>query len=278
MKKLSRGIAALLLVAALTLTSVLDAWAGPPPQDLGPSDLLSHLKQTAQGELDINWDSSTGIPDFILGNIPLDGLAGVSADPDTKARSFIRYYSRLFKLKDSDNEFSLVSNAPDELGMIHLKFQQYYQGVKVYGSQLAVHLKNHTVTAVNGRYTPDISLSVTPEVSSQEAEQAAVKDLAARNASVVPGKTELVVYNAVDGPHLAWTTRLASDNPPGRWVYFVDAHNGSVINKYDTIKSARDRLTYTANYGTALPGSLVVTESGPLPGADAVAINAHNNI
>jgi len=84
-----------------------------------------------------------------------------------------------------------------------------------------------------------------------------------------------VVYNHNGKTYLTWKTRLISADPLGEFIYYVDAHTGEVIDKYNDLKFALDRKTYDAANGTNLPGTLKRSE-GQGDIGDATLDSAHN--
>ena len=64
--------------------------------------------------------------------------------------------------------------------------------------------------------------------------------------------------------------------PSASSFYYVDAHTGEMIDKYNDLKFTLDRTTYDAANGTNLPGTLKRSEGQPDIG-DATLDAAHNN-
>src|SRR5262249_44673369 len=62
-----------------------------------------------------------------------------------------------------------------------------------------------------------------------------------------------------------------------RELVLVNARNGFVELHFNQVETARNRLTYTANNGTTLPGTLVCNEANPCisPPIDAHVAAAH---
>ena len=96
----------------------------------------------------------------------------------TQAKQFLRHSKSLFRISDTYDDFTLKKVTKDDLGMTHAKLQQIYKGVPVFGSELILHSNAvNTIKAVNGRFTPDLSLDVTASISSENALNIALIDL-----------------------------------------------------------------------------------------------------
>ena len=87
---------------------------------------------------------------------------------------------------------------------------------------------------------------------------------------------ELIIYQFNNQTYLAWKTVLASEQPLGEFVYYINASNGEIINTYNNLQHAMDRRTYDAGNGTSLPGSLRRSE-GDGPTGDVILDGAHDN-
>jgi len=263
-----------LLVIVLGLTLSSSVLSNPPPQP-PPPQLFQAMREEAGGDLEAYWDEATGVPRFLSGRIP----SPPGPDAEAIARGFLRRYKNLYKMRDPDAELSTLRVATDRIGMDHVRFQQVYQGLPVFGAQMITHLRGKEITSVNGAYIPEIEVSVEPALSGEEAIEIAKGDLGDEEAVLSEEGTELGIYHDGEEGHLAWQLRLFSYAPLGRWVYFVDAHEGQIILKFNTIDTAKRILTYDAENGTSLPGTLVCdSDIDPTCTAgDTVEQNTHNN-
>ena len=228
----------------------------------------------ADGEIaQIRWDAATGIPAFLTGSItpPSNG------SPLVEAVAFFDANKDLYRMTNPGAELVEKRQVVDEMGMVHLHMAQVYKGIPVFGSEMSVHFSSgNKIQTVNGRYVPDIELSVDPKVTSDAAIATALNDLGSPAAPSTFEPPQLVVYSPdVKQSLLAWQITLANDDPPTRMVYFIDAQGGGVASRYDALESVKNRQTYTAGNGTSTPGSLLISEGGS--SGDSVAQAAHNN-
>ena len=144
-------------------------------------------------------------------------------------------------MTDPASELRLKRTQSDDLGMKHLRFEQYYNGLRVIGGELVTHFtEDGILKTVNGNFEPEINIGTSPSIQDQEAIQAAQRDLESFFGKGNPGQAELVVFPWEGNYFLAWRLFLYSDTPMGRWEYFVDASNGDIIYKANRIMNAND--------------------------------------
>ena len=161
---------------------------------------------------------------------------------------YLKDISGMLRISKPEEEFSTISTDIDKIGQTHIKMQQVFKGVKVYGSELAVHLdKRNQVNVFNGRSIPTPKLAdVDPTISAERAIDRAAADLGT-NIEKILAKTatfkhladfspesELVIYTKTgdNESKLAWHLTIYPSTME-RWEYFVDAKNGSIIHKYN---------------------------------------------
>lgn len=156
-----------------------------------------------------------------------------------------------FGLKEPSTELSLRRLDVDRLGHRHLRFDQLYNGVRVYGAQMLSHISTDDIlTTVNGHYESDLSISVLPSIPASEAMQVAIGDLTVGRNKRSEGRAELVIFPWEEAKYLVWNLTLLTDAPQGRWEYFIDAHSGKIILKANRIMTAEAVGTGTSVMGT----------------------------
>ncbi|GAB3729008.1 hypothetical protein GCM10027594_11110 [Hymenobacter agri] len=152
----------------------------------------------------------------------------------------------------------------DELGFVHQRFAQYYQGIRVEHADYIVHSKGGAVEAINGDFEKIAGLSTTPTVSEQAALTQALNKVGARkymwqtseaNAEAFKPTGELVIVrdNRVEnGPQvLAWKFNVYAAQPVSRAYVYVNAHTGDVVLTDNIIKHA----AATGSFATAYSGT-----------------------
>ena len=153
----------------------------------------------------------------------------------------------------------------DQLGFVHQRFAQYYQGIRVEHADYLVHSKSGAVESINGDFDRISGLDVTPSVSQKVALNSALAHVGARtymwqtgeaNAESFKPAGELVIVRdgrtGANGPRvLAWKFNVYAAAPVSRAFIYVDARNGQVVLQDDIIKHA----AATGTFATAYSGS-----------------------
>lgn len=215
--------------------------------------------------------SASGLPLFIES----EGTEAVKKSAknqsvETIGKFYLEDIKGLLRVSNPSEEFINISKKADALGQTHLKMQQVFKGIKVYGSEVIIHLdKSGQVQTFNGRNRPTPQLnSIAPKVSFQQALSNVERDLGKQlpNSSAIKtglnsllnpsaSEEELVIYTVDDEAIL---TRHITVFPSAidRWEYFIDANTGKVLDKfYHTCKFhvAFDENHTESNVSVTLP-------------------------
>ncbi len=197
-------------------------------------------------------DAATGLPVFIerksgpsvSANAKKMGGARLSvAAAATATYQFMGQVRGLLKLENPQEHFTVSRTETDELGQMHVRLTQTYQGVPVLGSELVAHLTDGDVTLLNGHYQPiPTKLSTKPALALTEASERALQDV--RKTSNVrsfgdnilkmkSSEGELCLFPTPDGgAKLAYQLTMRP-NLLERWEYVIDARTGEVLDKYN---------------------------------------------
>jgi len=172
---------------------------------------------------------------FISGNPKL--TTRNLSTPEDKGLNFLENAKPLLQVANPTEEFVAVNTEVDELGMTHVKFQQQYQGIPIYGSEMIYHYDARS-QFLNGRHQPTPQLtSVTPSLDNNAMEASLVARIG-EVASVAndkfglfseaePIKGELVVYKG----QLAYQVTVYK-TIIDRWEYIIDAHTGAELSAH----------------------------------------------
>ncbi len=207
---------------------------------------LTQGPQVKPWEISVNRHPKTGMPvavNFAQGSFI--GLAGNEAEAEGVIADIFSSIGYLYGLKDA-NELTPIATNTDKLGQTHIKLQQVYQGVPVYGAQLIVHFYTDGSAMVNGRNQPSPAITSTnPTLDADAANSLAITDVATRDYyrpltdaerdMTHQHQPELVVYpsrNNFGQFNLAWHVTMHNTFMKV-WEYFVDAKTGEVLNAYD---------------------------------------------
>ena len=211
---------------------------------------LPHLivPERHQRDLQITRSSDTGIPIFIEGNMdyPMRTFLGKS-ELESNCLSYLDAIDNLLRIDHATEAFAITDIQEDDLGQQHVRMQQFYQGIPVYGAEIILHLHNNQVQRFNGRSLPSPNLSsIEPAITQIAATQSTVDDISQSTTmkhlehlelELVGGqqqKATLVIYYTNNQPQLAWHVEIAP-NLHHRWAYFIDAQTGSILNKHSLL-------------------------------------------
>jgi pseudolysin/vibriolysin len=168
-------------------------------------------------------------------------------DPVEASLAFVQAQRTVLGV-DPHAAFSVLRNAITADGNNHVRLQQTYDGVKVWGSDIVVHSDSENVTGVDGHVLGTLSnLDLVPSLADTTAATIAKSEYAksATNAAATRysrDSSELVVFPMEDGSaRLAWHVVFATNGkagPAGIWNYFIDAHDGSVVQMFNNLQTA----------------------------------------
>jgi len=195
---------------------------------------MTFQRDAANGLTVLSRDADA-LPIFISGNPKLTTRS--LSTPADRGFNFLENAKPLLEVISPSEEFVAVSTEVDELGMTHVKFQQQYQGVPVYGSEMIYHYDARS-QFVNGRHqaTPELT-SVTPSLDAETMEAELVTRIGAVASvendkfgiftKVKPIKGDLVIY----GGQLAYQVTVYK-TIIDRWEYIIDAHSGAELSAH----------------------------------------------
>src|SRR5574341_591068 len=157
-------------------------------------------------------------------------------DKSASAMAFLSRYKELFLLSNPQTELILQSQHLDRNRHSHLRFQQVYQGLRVWGSQVTVHFhRDGYIKSVTGRWEPTPEIDVNPALNSEQVIEIAKGELKQGRFRKDP-VAELIIFPWEGKTYLAWQVTLEADMVH-LWRYFVDAKSGEIILKYNDVKN-----------------------------------------
>ena len=181
------------------------------------------------------------------------------------ALTYLEFAGSLMSIENPNEEWQMLSNITDELGMDHVKFGQVYNGIPIYGSEVIVHGDTKSINSLNGRYyaTPE-SIKTTPSITQDKASEITRTDLGDIKLNILDkfklfsenhNSSSLVLLPTTEGLKLAYHITIYK-NIVSRWEYFIDATNGKVLEKHESICKFHNHSTdhkCSHNSATAVP-------------------------
>ncbi|MEI6563926.1 MAG: M4 family metallopeptidase, partial [bacterium] len=234
----------------------------------------------ARPDLAVRWDEHHGIPSTVSGldlmggsqgrGVGVTGAAiasGAAGEVQLKqqAVSVMGKLGGLYGIQDAGQEFAPHSVATSESGYRHVRLNQAYKGLPVFGGQVIVHFDGKgTARTVNGAYQPIGNLDVVATLTGEQAVDAAMADQKAMGKfpGTVTAGPELVIfaYGGVE-PSLAYQVTVSYKNGTdmGRWRYWINAATGAILLRYNDIPS----ISAPSSGGSAtITGSILTQEGG----------------
>lgn len=224
------------MIVGVILISI-SASAASRPGNAVPASAFASAKARiiqANGTEKIELNPAFGTAERVSGLFSTPGT-GTKAE---KSLEFIAGKRDVYRIDQPENEFKILDESTDDLGLSHVRFQQVYRGVPVWGNQIIVHFADDTtIYLTGGQIMPTPDINVVPSISEIDARNAALNDLKGTidtTGAII--QSEVVIYPNEGDPRLSRLLTITdSDNPSFRWRVFVDAQTGSVLFKFNDI-------------------------------------------
>lgn len=250
-----------------------------------PSDSQTYMNLiTKKSGLKVTVDEN-GMPSMIEGipsnmaNIKKGSLRNARMSAlASSAYNYLEAVKPYLKIANPDTELNIIKNETDEIETTHLRMQQIYKGVPVYGGEMILHQKaDEDVSLLNGHFYPTPSLEdVKPSLSDDNVGKIAIGDIS-KTSIVKPmtatemtilkyekPKTELIIYHQnekADAERLAYHVTVRP-NFLERWVYVIDANSGEILDKYNYTCTLDGVATATARDLNGFSRSINTYQSG----------------
>lgn len=191
------------------------------------------------------------------------------------ARQYLQ--ARVFELGlDPTHDFAPRNVLHDELGEDHIRVDQFVQGVKVFGGEAILHMRNGEVRDTTDTLVRGIQLNPNPTLVASEALAAAHEALAPKGAYASDPTAELV-YARIEREAPAARIRAASADEDGlvstkardsrmalvyhvhtelengaeetrHTDFLIDAHSGEILKSWDTLHTTAATGTGKSQY------------------------------
>lgn len=191
-----------------------------------------HFKAAEGNSWEVRW-KETGVPRMVSNGL----TKAYAGTPEAAARKFLSEYQDLFSMK---RDLADLKHAKTQTyrGVHHVTFKQNYKNLRVEGGEYLVHIREDgRVAMANGHYYPNIDLSTNATLSPGQAVNIAKEDLKASALSDEKTKADLVIYPVNNEARLSYKTRVVTEHPFSDWMYIVDAHDGSILEKYSMVSN-----------------------------------------
>jgi len=133
-------------------------------------------------------------------------------------------------------------------GMSHIRYDQFYQGIPVFGGQVVYHIRNGVVESINGEYYRVSGVQGTPSLSREDAVALYQAHVAEPNVQELKEETRLIIFPREEGVFsLAYQITLFKEDYFSM-TGFIDAHSGEVLFEYSNIHFDEGVIGLGINY------------------------------
>lgn len=229
----------------------------------------------SDSKIKIHDQDPNGVPTFVTGDL---GSLG-SGQKDKAAKDFLKAQRELLH-QSGVEDFDAVASVTDHLGQTHIKLQEKYRGLPVIGAEMIVHADaSGKVIALSGRFMPDDEkLPRHATVDGYTAISNAAAQIGADFPTMMASPSLVYAVDERSHAYLAWQATISYKDAEGPQLVRVYANangNGDLIFTDSIYKRVKSRKVYTANNGSALPGTLLWSEGGTQT-SDTTAQAAYN--
>lgn len=154
------------------------------------------------------------------------------------AYAFLESRKDALKIQNPRSDFKLISESVDKLGLKHIKFQQIYKEIPVWGKEVTVHLnRQNSVYMFQGNSVPTIQdVGTEPRISEQKAAEYAKHEASKEKNGWEVEESKLYVYMVKGSvPRLTYKITLVK-GISDKQHYFVDAFNGEILHEITGIQ------------------------------------------
>ena len=245
----------------------------PAPRRAVPQTVQA-LEQAVGHPVQTTFAPATGLVSFLAApaGTTLPVAVASTAVPEAVTRAFLATYGAAFGMRDPADVQVIAVDPGDQVGMQHVRLQQYHDGIPVTAAGLTVHLRGPGVVAVHAKTVPGLKGLVTTPTLTAADTLVPVRTWLAKHhgradATLSTPRLEILHQGLVDDrPGRAMLTwYVEATGPALRERLWIDAQRGAVVWALNQLTDARDRQVYTANSTAGLPGILCRSENqGPV--------------
>jgi bacillolysin len=226
-------------------------------------DSFAPLQPVPKNCKKIIYSSETSLPVFIQ-TAPENSskTKSTSLQISSLCFSYLNELKSVLKVDYPENQFAIKNIITDRFSKTHIRLNQVYKGIPVYGAEVMVHLnKQGAGELFNGRYvTISNEIDTVPGISSATAIEKATLHLnkGKEKPLRVPAfgliadyekpEATLLIYRKKELLTtfvLAYNVELFAEDHH-RWEYFIDASNGNVIRFFENTCHVDGAKTATA--------------------------------
>ena len=189
-----------------------------------------------------NFLFNQGVPVFFEKKKTLK--SAINEIPEEHFFAFHNLAKQKTSLNDPRKELIIEQKVTDELGITHIKAQQFYNDIKVYGAKSYLHIGPQKDIFTGYIYPIDIDINLTPAISKESVLRVVETDLSSKTIfkNLSEKEKAFLGYTSPDIMLVIYENRLAYEvsirpNFIEDWKYFVHAQTGEIIMNYNNTHS-----------------------------------------
>jgi bacillolysin len=288
---LTLAVATLALIPASMVSSPSGSGGSEPAAARGDAtvrvspaaqDALGALKNATAADVNAQASRETGHYSFV--NAASGGVLVSDereAPPAKRAIAFLAAHGGLVGMSGLERAALARGGAPpagsdlqvdrtdtDGIGFTHVRLNQFYQGLRVFGAQVTVHMNGEGITGVNGKFVPHVAVSTIPSLTQGAAAEAALglarKASGAADLRVENIETAIYPAGLLEG-HAIRNVLAYAVEVKGSQLHdqmWIDAQTGTLLVRIPKRHSALNRVVYSPEYDPANPNMFVIHKEG----------------
>ncbi|MFN0216095.1 MAG: M4 family metallopeptidase [Saprospiraceae bacterium] len=156
-----------------------------------------------------------------------------NTDPSLNHQNYFDVMSEKMHISES-SKMVLTETNTDQNGNKHFKFQQFHEGLPIFGSRYILHETDGKVMLATGHFTPQTNISAKPGINAPTAISFAKRTMNAieydpRAVEPLLCFIDPAFPKVSENLRLAYQVDLYSTKPADRRRYFVDAISGKIL-------------------------------------------------
>lgn len=210
-------------------------------QELQQNESWRPFLEQNGNEWKVLWDTRTNALFRVTNsnNITGKSLRKITDQSDLveESQKFLQENESILKIPYQDFHLDTINKRGD---VWYVRFRQYNNTVPVYGGGLTLRYNESGILFLfGGNIYPGITIDPRYEVNEEEAVGIAAKHLGISPDSLIRDKLQLVIYPQLNEENqtlsydLCWELNLNSRQQAKGWKYFIEAHQGTIIENYD---------------------------------------------
>lgn len=197
-------------------------------------------------KIQVRWDHERKAPAFLTGKLaePVHGSSRLLPDA---VMEYLTDNRSLFRMSNPKEEIRTVKQVSDQAGNSCVALQQFYKGLPVVGGTLRVQFDTEkSISSVSNKFVPDLDIDVKPNITANQALKKAMAD-AKTGKPMADDSPQLVIYRRKGQTNLAWRLQIDDFENERDLMYYVDAHDGSIIHRFNTLMNGTGDGVYSGN-------------------------------